>query len=124
LHFAGHDQGPTSVDEGGGFLFVTDRTTRKLSVVDPTAKKIVATVSVATTPDYLRYVPQTNEVWITEPDMEQIEVFSLSGNQPGHAARIKTPGGPESMVVDRTRDRAYTHLWGGGTISVDVHTRT
>src|SRR6266498_3633396 len=26
----GHDDGPTSVDEGRGFLFVTDRTSRKL----------------------------------------------------------------------------------------------
>src|SRR6516165_2537707 len=26
LYFGGHDQGATSVDVGGGFLFVTDRT--------------------------------------------------------------------------------------------------
>jgi DNA-binding beta-propeller fold protein YncE len=123
LHFAGHDQGATSVDEGGGFLFVTDRTTGKLAVVDPMTKRVVATASIASTPDYLRYVPQTNEVWITEPGAEQIEVFSLSGSQPAQAALIKTPGGPESLVIDRTRDRAYTHLWGGGSISVDVHTR-
>ncbi|MCU1283100.1 MAG: hypothetical protein JWM53_6646 [bacterium] len=40
LHFAGHDQGATAVAEGGGFLFVTDRTTQKLYVVDCTANPV------------------------------------------------------------------------------------
>ncbi len=123
LHFAGHDQGATAVAEGAGLLFVTDRTTQRLYVADATARQVVATAPVATSPDYVRYVPQTNELWVTEPDAEQIEVFTLAGSQPMHAALIQTPGGPESMVIDRTRDVAYTHLWGGATISVDVHTR-
>jgi hypothetical protein len=124
LYFGGHDQGATSADEGAGFLFVTDRTTRTLSVVDPVAMQIVASAGVATTPDYVRYVPQTNEVWISEPDADQLEIFSLNGNQPAHAALIATPGGPESLVIDKTRDRAYTHLWAGGSISIDVHSRS
>jgi DNA-binding beta-propeller fold protein YncE len=123
LHFGGHDQGATSADEGGGLIFVTDRTTQTLAVVDPATRQIVATTPVATMPDYVRYVPQTNEVWVTEPDASLLEVFSLSGRQPAQAAVIATPGGPESLVIDRTRDRAYTHLWAGGTISIDVRTR-
>jgi DNA-binding beta-propeller fold protein YncE len=123
LHFAGHDQGATSVDEGGGFLFVTDRTTDRLHIVDPGKGQIVGSAPVAASPDYVRYVPQTGEVWVTQPDAEQIEVFTLNGSQPAHAALIQTLGGPESLVIDRTRDRAYTHLWGGGTISIDVRTR-
>src|SRR5439155_4506254 len=123
LRFAGHDQGATAVDEGGGLLFVTDRTTRTLNVVDPASKRIIASVPVANSPDYVRFVPQTNEVWISEPDGEVLEVFTLAGSQPTHAASIAASGGPESLVIDKTRDRAYTHLWGGGTISVDVHTR-
>src|SRR6516165_657775 len=30
----GHDDGPTSVDEGDGVLYVTDRTSRKIVVVE------------------------------------------------------------------------------------------
>src|SRR5438552_16309520 len=41
----GHDDGPTSVDEGNGILLVSDRTTGLLDVVDPTAASIDATVS-------------------------------------------------------------------------------
>jgi hypothetical protein len=29
----------------------------------------------------------------------------------------------ESLVIDATRGRAYTHLWGGATVAIDVHTR-
>lgn len=123
IHFAGHDQGATAVAEGAGLLFVTDRTTHRLYAADPTTKQIVASAPLATSPDYVRYVPQTDELWVTEPDAEQVEVFALNGSQPTHAAVIQTLGGPESMVIDRMRDRAYTHLWGGGTIAIDVHTR-
>jgi DNA-binding beta-propeller fold protein YncE len=123
LHFAGHDQGPTAVDEGGGFFFVTDRTTQQLHVVDVTTRQTVASAPVATMPDYVRYVPQTHEVWVSEPDAGQLEVFDLTGSQPSRAALIATPGGPESLVIDKTRDLAYTHLWGGGSLAIDVHTR-
>jgi DNA-binding beta-propeller fold protein YncE len=124
LYFGGHGQGPTSVDEGGGFLFVTDRTTRKLALVDPAGRRIVSTVGLGASPDYVRFVAATSELWVTEPDAEQLEVFSLSGSQLARATAISTLGGPESLVIDRTRDRAYTHLWGGATVSIDVHSRT
>src|SRR5579885_1966728 len=37
----GHGEGITSADEGRGFLFVTDRTSKRLDVVDPRTRKIV-----------------------------------------------------------------------------------
>jgi DNA-binding beta-propeller fold protein YncE len=123
IRFAGHDQGATSVDEGAGFLFVTDRDTQRLSVIDPSAKQIVASATLAANPDYVRYVPETNELWVTEPDSQQIEVFTLDGHQPVHAALISAPGGPESLVIDRTRARAYTNTFGPTTYSVDVRAR-
>jgi DNA-binding beta-propeller fold protein YncE len=123
LYLGGHDQGATSVDVGGGFFFVIDRTTQKLAVVDVARKQVLATAPLSASPDYVRYVPQTNEVWVTEPDASQLEVFSLAGAQPMHAVAIPTPGGPESLVIDTMRDRAYAHLWAGSTISIDVHAR-
>src|SRR5262249_27543830 len=73
FEFGGHDQGPTSADEGGGFLYVTDRTTQRLHVVDPVARRIVGTAALAASPDYVRWVEPTGELWVTEPDAEQIE---------------------------------------------------
>src|SRR5262249_20928756 len=73
----------------------------------------------------VRYVKATNELWITEPDSEQIEIFTLSPNKtPVHAAFITVKGGPESLVIDGTRGRAYTHLWSGATVAIDLKSRT
>src|SRR5205823_4203113 len=123
LYFGGHGQGPTSVDEGAGWLFVTDRTTEKMAVIDPVKKQILSEIAVAASPDYLRFVAATNEVWLTEPDAEQVEIFRLEGNRLIHDALIKMGGGPESLVIDNTHGIAYTHLWAGVTRSIDVRTR-
>lgn len=122
----GHDFGATSVDEGRGFLFVTDRTSQTLSVVDPNAGAIVATASLATEPDYARYVAKTDEIWVTEPAASQIEIFSLAKNgvpAPARIAAIPVDNGPESLVIDQTNGRAYTHHWQSSSIVFDVVTR-
>jgi hypothetical protein len=123
----GHDDGPTSADAGGGLIFVTDRTTRRLHVVDPARRAIVASATLASSPDYVRYVAPTGELWVTEPDQEQIEVFTLSDAQkpvPARAGVIVVKGGPESLVIDPQRQRAYTHLWDGATVAIDLKNRT
>lgn len=121
-----HDYGVTSVDEGEGFLFVTDRTTMKLSVVDPLRRVIVSQVSLGSTPDYVRYVPTTRELWVSEPSGAQIEIFAIDGAVSlslRRAGTIAVANGPESLVIDGPRGRAYTHQWQANTIGIDVRTR-
>ena len=121
----GHGEGITSVGIGDGALYVTDRTALALVVVDPSTKRITARTKLAASPDYVRYVATTREVWVTEPDKDQIEVFTLSDrHEPAHAALIPIPNGPESLVVDATRGRAYTHLWSDTTLAIDLKTRS
>jgi DNA-binding beta-propeller fold protein YncE len=122
----GHDDGPTSVDEGSGFLFVTDRTSQKLDVVDPQARKIVGTAPLGSHPDYVRFVAPTHELWVTEPGSAQMEVFSLSNANPPiptHAAAFAMTNGPESLVIDVKRSRAYTHRWQTSTVAIDLASR-
>jgi DNA-binding beta-propeller fold protein YncE len=122
----GHGEGVTSADEGGAWLFATDRTSGELDVVDPTARKIVARAKLSAGPDYVRYVEPTGEVWVTEPDQKRIEVFRLEGKSPVRpvsAGSIAIEGGPESLVIDGKRNRAYTHLWSGQTVAIDLKSR-
>src|SRR5262249_18756677 len=98
----GHDYGATSADEGGGLIYVTDRTSQRLDVVDPTKQAIVGFSQLGASPDYVRFVAPTGEVWVTEPDSERIEVFTVAGTTVTHAANIVVKGGPESLVVDPT----------------------
>src|SRR5262249_57095185 len=91
----GHDFGATSVDDGHGLLYVTDRTALKLLAVDPAAGAIIGSAGLASIPDYVRYVAPTDELWVTEPVSGQIEVFAAATL--GAVATIPVASGPESL---------------------------
>jgi DNA-binding beta-propeller fold protein YncE len=121
----GHDDGPTSVDEAHGRLYVTDRTARSLVVADPATAAIVARVPLSAEPDYVRASPITPELWVTEPAAAQIEIFTLgSDGMPARAAAIPLKNGPESLVFDAKRGRAYSHRWQRSTVVLDVRSRS
>ena len=117
----GHDFGITSAADTGAGIAVTDRTSEELIVLDDSGK-VTARSKLAGGPDYVRYVAPAKELWVTEPDKEQIEVFSLSPLKA--VATIAVKGGPESLVVDAAHGRAFTNLWHGATVAIDVKTRT
>ena len=122
----GHGEGITSADEGKGLIFVADRTAGTLSAVDPVCEKIIATTPLAGSPDYVRYILATDEIWVTQPNEQRIEIFSLSKGEPlqlTHADFIPVEGGPESLVYDGRRTRVYTHLWEGQSAVIDVKER-
>lgn len=127
----GHDFGVTSVDGDFDGLFAVDRTSKKLHLVDPMAKKIVGSAALAASPDYVRYFLPFRQAWVTEPDAEQIEVFDMptigspeaayvAGGAPAKSAVIEVKGGPESLVFDIQRTRALSNLWTGSTVVIDV----
>ncbi len=117
----GHDFGVTSVADTGAALAVTDRTTRELLLVDPERAAITARARLASGPDYVRWVAVTRELWVTEPDADRIEVFALDPLR--SVAQIAVPGGPESLAIDGAHSRAYTHLWKGETVAIELRTR-
>jgi hypothetical protein len=122
----GHGDGTTSADEGAGLLFAIDRTRTTVDVIDPAARAIVASAPLTAEPDYVRFVPSTRELWVTEPEAESIEIFGLpEGARPVPERRgaLAVAGGPESLVIDGRRGRAYTHLWKGGTVAIDLASR-
>jgi hypothetical protein len=123
----GHGDGTTSADAGGGLVFASDRGDRTLAAVDPRARRIVARARLAGGPDYVRWVEATREVWVTEPDRASIETFRLdAGPRPALArtGTIAVRAGPESLVVDAARGRAYTNTFGDETVAVDVRSHT
>jgi len=123
---SGHDFGITSVDDLGSLLVVTDRTSGRISLVDVAAAAVVADTALGSSPDYVRWVAATSELWVTEPGREAIEVFAVTLVQPSvtRAGTFGVPGGPESLAIDQTHGRAFTHLWNGGTVAIDVQSRT
>lgn len=122
----GHGDGVTSADVGAGRLFAVDRTSQSVKVADLESSNgghAARSFPLGGQPDYVRWVESKREVWVTEPDQEQIEVFALG--DAGTLTRtdaITVKGGPESLVIDQARGRAYSHLWSGQTVTIDVGT--
>jgi DNA-binding beta-propeller fold protein YncE len=117
----GHDDSVTSVDDNGRWLLATDRTAGRIEVVDPDRRAIVAGATLGGHPDYVRWVAETEEAWVTEPGREEIEIFTLAEDgTPTRTGSVEVDGGPESLVIDPVRHRAYTHLWDGATVAVDL----
>jgi len=122
----GHGEGTTSADFGRGLIFAIDRTALKLVVLDAATHKVAGQAALASSPDYVRWVEPTKEVWVTQPDKERIEIFSLPASGPPvpvHKEFLSVPGGPEALIVDAARGRAYTHLWKSTTLALDLKTR-
>jgi hypothetical protein len=122
----GHGEGTTSADFGRGLIFASDRTAKRLLVIDPATRTVVGKADLAGSPDYVRWVAPAGEIWVTQPDSDRIEIFSLPASGapvPAHKEFVATPGGPESLVIDAAHDRAYTHLWKATTLAIDVKTR-
>jgi DNA-binding beta-propeller fold protein YncE len=122
----GHAEGVTSADVGRGAIFTADRSEKTLQVVDPSTNTIIAKSKLGSGPDYVRFVTPTDEVWVTEPHKSQIEIFSLPKHgfpEPVHAAVIKIANGPESLVIDAARGRAFVNLWTDATLAIDLHSR-
>lgn len=121
----GRGIGATSVDESGNLLLATDRSTHQLDIVDPKSKKILSSTPLEAGPDYVRNVASTNEIWVTEPRSEKIEIFTFADakSQPKHSADIEVKGGPEALAIDNARGVGYTNIDGGKTVVIDLKTR-
>src|SRR5262249_2421873 len=105
---------------------VTDRSSKRLNVVDEQSHKIVATAPLGAGPDYVRFVAESNEVGGTEPRVQGIEVFSLPASgtpRPVHSGFLEGAGGPRALVISHQQKRAYTNLWSDASVVIDVKGR-
>jgi len=116
--------GVTSAEEGNDVIYATDRTTGLLASIAPAVKTIGATLKLEATPGYVRYASPTNEVWVTEPSANQIEVVTPTGADGGagltHVMTIPVAGA-ESLEIDGTNGLAFTNAT-TSTVAIDVRT--
>jgi len=119
----GHGEGTTSADAGPGLIFASDRSRRTVEIVDAATRGRLGSAGLGGGPDYVRWVAPTSEVWVTEPGREAIEYFAFRAGDPPtlvSAGTITVDDGPESLVIDGTRGRAYTHTWHDSTVAIDL----
>lgn len=123
----GQLEGLTSVATGRDLLFAANQGARSLSVIDPLTGAILSSAPLMSAPGYVRYVPATNELWVTEEAVGQIEVLTVPGGEtpkPVNSGVIPVPDGPESLVIDKLHGVAYTNRPAKGlTVVINVLTR-
>ncbi len=125
-YHGGHDEGVTSADSNKSFIFATDRTSMKLNLIDSKSRKIIASAPLAGEPDYVRYVASHNELWVTEPRKNQIEVFSFNPREEPplrHLKFISIAQGPESLVIDEKNRHAFTNSTSSETAVIDLKSK-
>ena len=118
-----HDAATTSVSYGDGYLFASNHAPTQVVMIDAHSHQVVGRTALASGPDYVRYLAAGSEVWVTEPRAKQIQVFRFSAKPAPTltaVATIAVPGGPESLVFDPARHRAYANLWGSETVAIDT----
>jgi DNA-binding beta-propeller fold protein YncE len=120
-----HEAGTSSAAYGDGYIFASDHGMPGVAVLNAHDGKLVTHIKLASGPDYIRYLEPRHELWVTEPRAQQIQVFSMkSGVTPVFTLNsiIPVAGGPESLVFDTDRHRAYTNLWKDKTVVIDTTT--
>lgn len=104
--------GASSVAVAGNFLYALDPETMAIKTIKLDTGSLIASTQVQGAPDYIRFVSATDEVWVTEKGLHQIEIFSVSGDDspaPVSTGTISIPNGPEGLVIDDHRGLAFTN---------------
>jgi DNA-binding beta-propeller fold protein YncE len=118
-------EGTSSAVYADGYIFASDHDSAGVVTIDPRNRKIIERTPLQSGPDYVRYVARTHEIWVTEPDKQQIQVFRFSASpRPVLTPETTIPiqGGPESLEIDNHRNRAYANLWKSKTVAMDLTT--
>jgi DNA-binding beta-propeller fold protein YncE len=116
--------GPSAVTVGDGVVYVGNRATSEVCVVDEKTLKLGSCLALPTPTDGVVYVASTKEVWVTTPRDHSLTI--LDASKPAVLKPklvIKTEGEPEGYAVDATRGLFYTNLEDKNrTLVIDIKT--
>jgi len=116
--------GPSAAAVGDGVVYVSNRSSSEVCVVNAAALKRGPCFQLESPPDVIAYVAGAKEVWVTTPKLNSIVV--LDATRPDELKTklvVKTEGAPECYAVDALHDLFYTNLEDKNrTVSIDIKT--
>ena len=83
------------------------------AVVDPATGVIASSTALRAAPEYVRFVAATGELWVTEPNADQTEIFKVSSEEdsPGSwAAQGRVPRRRAEILSEMQAQRARRRL--------------
>ena len=114
--------GPSSAAVGNDVVYVGNRATNEVCVVDAKTLKLGKCLTVPTSIDGLAYVPSAKEVWVTSPKDMSLTVLDASKPSALKAKiTVKVPGEPEGFAVDDAHALFFTNLEDkGSTLAIGI----
>lgn len=107
--------GVESADASATTVYGADRDGNRIIAVDIASDTIVAKGPVPGLPDYVRFSPATNEVWVTIPATSRIEILDATSLAAIGSVALAAP--PEGL----TFDGAYAYANSNGRVdAIDV----
>jgi sugar lactone lactonase YvrE len=120
----GLPSGIASADATETRIYVADRGGRRVLVLAADSGDIVQIAELEGRPDYLRVAPMQDELWVTEPSADAIEVLAIGeGGELSPAGFVDVPGGPEGLAFDASGTWAYAERFAGPLVAIDVARR-
>ncbi len=116
--------GPSAAAVGEGFVYVSNRASNEVCVVDDATLRVGLCVPLTSAPDVIAYVASAKEVWVTTPKESALVVFDASkADALTPKLSITTDGSPECFAVDEVHGVFYTNLEDKNrTLAIDIKT--
>jgi DNA-binding beta-propeller fold protein YncE len=108
-------RGVYSADASAAIVYAADRGSDQIIAIDIASGTMVAAQGMPGTPDYVRFSPATNEVWVSLPGTNRLEILDAASL--AVIGSVTLAGPPEGLTFDG--ERAYTNA-SGRVIAVDV----
>ena len=111
-------RGVYSADASATMVYAADRGSDQILAIDIASGMTVAAQGMPGAPDYVRFSPTTNEVWVSLPGTNRLEILDAASL--AATGSVTLPGPPEGLTFDG--GFAYTNA-GGRVLAVDVTRR-
>jgi len=103
--------GPSAVSVGRGVVYVGNRATGEVCVVDAKLLTLGSCLALPQATDGVAYVASAREVWVTTPRDHSLAVLEASDPALLKAKSVvKVEGETEGYAIDETRGRFFTNL--------------
>jgi hypothetical protein len=114
-------EGVGTADANATTIFAGDRGTGRVVAIDVDTQLVIKEGTVIGNLDYVRYVERTNEVWVTIPSRNRIDILDPISLAP--VGGVTLPGPVEGLTFDDSGSHAYVNTI-GSVISIDTLRRT
>lgn len=116
--------GPSSVSVGKAAVYVGNRGDNRIWAIDPRTLEKKGSVEMPGVPDGVFYVAPTQEVWVTTPRDNSIQIVSVKYPFAPRLVGKIDAANPEGYAVDTAKGVVYTNLEDKDrTLAIDARTR-